>query len=182
LLLDKNMKGLAADREFLLVDTRYQDYPPNDVYARGDGYITTAKLLEPADVVRNTIGHQSVAVGNNVRQVASASLTPSAPGRAPVATPAVTAAPSLAAAAPSLPLQANVSTGAPFRLDLKPLVGNGRLVSVTSADGSPVSWAAVDSANGQLIGSAPSSAQLEVSVMAPGEAAPRRLRISLQAR
>jgi filamentous hemagglutinin family protein len=181
-LLDKGMKGLSADREFLLVDTRYQDYPPGSVYARGDGYITTAKLLEPADVVRDTIGHQSVAVGVSVTQVAGASLAPVVSGRTPLSAPAVVAAPSLAAAAPTLPLQVSVNAGAPFRVDLKPLVGNGRLVSVTTADGATVNWAAVDSANGQLIGSAPASAQLEVTVMSPGESVPRRLRVSLQAR
>lgn len=183
LLLDKDMKGLAASRKFLLVNTRYQDYPPTEVYAQGNGYITTAQLLEPADVVRAPIAHQSMATGNIGRQV-SAPVAPLAVAgqRVLAAAPAVASAPPLAVAAPTLPLQAQVQREAPFRIDLKALIGSGRLVGVTAADGSAIGWAAVDANSGQLIGSAPSSAQLIISVMEPGQTTPKRLTLSLQAR
>lgn len=183
LLLDKSMKGLAADREFLLVNTRYQDYPPASVWARGDGYITTAQLLEPADVVRATSGHQSMAAANNLRLAGSGSMPASVPGRSLLSgTPLASTAPGLAAASSQLPLRADVTVNAPFRLDLRPLVGNGRLTGVSAADGSAPGWVSVDAAAGQLIGTAPSSAQLQVSVLDPGQTVPRRVRINLQAR
>jgi hypothetical protein len=183
LLLDKSMKGLAADREFLLVNTRYQDYPPTSVWARGDGYITTAQLLEPADVVRAASGHQSAAAANNLRLAGAGSAPGAVPGRSPLAgTPVASAAPGLAAASSALPLRADVTANAPFRLDLRTLVGNGRLTGVSAADGSALGWVSVDPAAAQLIGTAPSSAQLQVAVLDAGQTVPRRVRINLQAR
>jgi hypothetical protein len=79
-------------------------------------------------------------------------------------------------------LRADVTANAPFRLDLRTLVGNGRLTGVSAADGSALGWVSVDPATAQLIGTAPSSAQLQVAVLDAGQTVPRRVRINLQAR
>jgi len=182
LLLNKGLSGLATDRQFLLINTRYQDYQPQDVYAKGNGYITTAQALEPADVLRVTTGHQSVALGNQARQFSLGELTEmsklnqqiSSTGPVPGASAAVLTAGNAA------PLRVAVPMGRAFKLDLSTVLGQGRISAIAATDGSPTAWVSTAD-NGQLIGTAPGATELVVSIVDPGQAQPRKIRVQLQA-
>ena len=181
LLLNKDMNGLATDRNFLLINTRYQDYLPQDVYAKGNGYITTAQALEPADASRVTTGHQSVTLGNQSRQFSLGELTEmsklnqqiSSTGPVPGASTAVLSADA------AVPLRVAVPMGRAFKLDLSEVVGQGRVSAIAAADGSATAWVAT-SGNGLLIGTAPKATELVVSIVDPGQSQPRKVRVLLQ--
>jgi hypothetical protein len=188
LLLDKDMKGLAADRSFLLINTRYQDYLPASVYAKGNGYITTAQALEPADVARPVSGHQSVVQGNQVRHFAMGELAGLGRINGLIGATPVSVAPLSLGDAGSgsvsrqTPLRVSVAVGQPFRIDLRAVVGQGRLSGVTLVDGGAAPWVAADGANAGLIGTAAGAADLSVNIQDPGSAQVRRVRVQLQTR
>jgi filamentous hemagglutinin family protein len=183
LLLTKDMRGLENDRNFLLINTRYQDYLPQDVYAKGNGYITTAQALDPADASRLTSGHQRLALGNQSRQFSLGDLTQmsalnqqfSATGPGAKALSA-----SVMSAGAAVPLRVGVAIGRAFKLDLSEVLGQGRVSGIAAADGSATAWVATVG-KGQLIGTAPKATELVVSIVDPGQAQPRKVRVQLQA-
>lgn len=185
LLLNKDMSGLDTDRNFLLVNTRYQDYQPADVYAKGNGYITTAQALEPADVLRATSGHQSLSLGNQTRHFSVGELSRMTQlnqqlgASAPVVTGAYGSVAVLAQGS-AVPLRVAVPMGQAFKLDLSDVVGKGRVSAIAAADGSATPWVTV-AGNGQLIGTAAKATELVVSIVEAGQAQPRKVRVQLQA-
>lgn len=189
LLLDKGMNGLAsaafsvtADRDFLLINTRYQDYLPQDVYAKGNGYITTAQALEPADALRVTTGHQSVALANQSRQFSMGALTEMSKLNQQISSlgPVPAASSAVLSGSVDVPLRVPVPMGRAFKLDLSEVVGKGRVSAIAAADGSATAWVAT-SDSGLLIGTAPKATELVVSIVDPGQSQPRKVRVLLQA-
>ena len=185
-LLDKDMKGLATDRNFLLINTRYQDYLPQDVYAKGNGYITTAQALEPADVLRASTGHQSSGQGNQMRQFSLGELTSLSQlnqqlgANANVVKGSAASVVAVLSGSAPAPLRVSVPVGQAFKLDLSDVVGRGRVSAIAAADGSATPWVSA-AGNGQLIGTAPKATELVVSISDPGQAQPRKVRVQLQA-
>jgi len=185
-LLDKDMKGLATDRNFLLINTRYQDYLPQDVYAKGNGYITTAQALEPADVLRASTGHQSSGQGNQMRQFSLGELTSLTQlnqqlgANANVVKGSAASVVAVLSGSAPAPLRVSVPVGQAFKLDLSDVVGRGRVSAIAAADGSATPWVSA-AGNGQLIGTAPKATELVVSISDPGQAQPRKVRVQLKA-
>ncbi len=192
LLLNKDMNGLASetfnvtsDRDFLLINTRFQDYPPAAVYARGNGYITTAQALNPEDVTRVTQGHQSTALGQQTREVTPDQIERmSKMNQLTGVTPSVFTSPrgsfAMISSSTAVPLRVAVPMGRAFKLDLRDLVGQGRLSSIAAADGSATPWVSA-AGQAELIGTAPRATELVLSITDPGQTQPRRIRLQLQA-
>lgn len=192
LLLNKDMNGLAsetfnvtADRDFLLINTRFQDYAPSTVYAKGNGYITTAQALNPEDVVRVTAGHQSTALGQQAREVTPDQIERmSKMNQLTGVTPTVLTGPrgsfAMISSSTAVPLRVAVPMGRAFKLDLRDLVGQGRLTTIAAADGSATPWVSA-AGQAELIGTAPKATELVLSIMDPGQVQPRRIRLQLQA-
>lgn len=192
LLLNKDMNGLASetfnvtsDRDFLLINTRFQDYPPAAVYARGNGYITTAQALNPEDVTRVTQGHQSTALGQQTREVTPDQIERmSKMNQLTGVTPSVFTSPrgsfAMISSSTAVPLRVAVPMGRAFKLDLRDLVGQGRVSSIAAADGSATPWVSA-AGQAELIGTAPRATELVLSITDPGQTQPRRIRLQLQA-
>lgn len=192
LLLNKDMNGLAsetfnviADRDFLLINTRFQDYTPASVYAKGNGYITTAQALNPEDVVRVTAGHQSTALGQQSRevtpdQIERMSKMNQLTGVTPTVLTGARGSFAMISSGAAVPLRVAVPMGRAFKLDLRDLVGQGRVTTIAAADGSATPWVSA-AGQAELIGTAPKATELVLSIMDPGQAQPRQIRLQLQA-
>lgn len=192
LLLNKDMNGLAsetfnviADRDFLLINTRFQDYTPASVYAKGNGYITTAQALNPEDVVRVTAGHQSTALGQQSRQVTPDQIERMSKmnqltGVTPTVLTGARGSFAMITSSTAVPLRVAVPMGRAFKLDLRDLVGQGRVSTIAAADGSATPWVSA-AGQAELIGTAPKATELVLSIMDPGQAQPRMVRLQLQA-
>lgn len=192
LLLNKDMNGLAsetfnviADRDFLLINTRFQDYVPESVYAKGNGYITTAQALNPEDVARATAGHQSTALGQQSRevtpdQIERMSKMNQLTGVTPTVLTGARGSFAMISSGAAVPLRVAVPMGRAFKLDLRDLVGQGRVTTIAAADGSATPWVSA-AGQAELIGTAPKATELVLSIMDPGQAQPRQIRLQLQA-
>jgi filamentous hemagglutinin family protein len=191
LLLNKDMNGLASgtvnvtsDRDFLLINTRFQDYTPTSVYAKGNGYITTAQALNPEDVVRVTAGHQSSALGQQAREVTPDQIERMTKmnqltGVTPTVLTGARGSFAMISSGAAVPLRVAVPMGRAFKLDLRDLVGQGRVSTIAAADGSATPWVSA-AGQAELIGTAPKATELVLSIMDPGQAQPRSIRLQLQ--
>jgi hypothetical protein len=191
LLLNKDMNGLASgtvnvtsDRDFLLINTRFQDYTPTSVYAKGNGYITTAQALNPEDVVRVTAGHQSSALGQQAREVTPDQIERMTKmnqltGVTPTVLTGAHGSFAMISSGAAVPLRVAVPMGRAFKLDLRDLVGQGRVSTIAAADGSATPWVSA-AGQAELIGTAPKATELVLSIMDPGQAQPRSIRLQLQ--
>lgn len=176
-LLNPELNGLA--RDFVLVRTRYDDYPPATLVERGNGYITTADYVptEDASSAARASLMGSVAYGGALpgSVVSGAPTSPDVqlvigqPFR-----PTTTAIPvqvlADATQAPDEPLLVpvllTVKPGTHFQSSLSFLQGHGDVVAVTQADGQPLpAWVNVDLAGGKVFGTTPGGASRELPLL-----------------
>ena len=173
LLVDR-FNGLPYD--FRRLRTVYDGYPPNQVAEAGNGYITTAALVDPDQGARQ-IGGSTVEGNSPGNHTTAATLVDdrsamngdgalagvlmgSQPVQAlPLATPALQAPSGAGLGAdllPQAPLRAQVVPGERFLLTLPELLGPGRLLDARLADGSALPGWLMLTPDGQgLVGAAP---------------------------
>lgn len=173
LLVDR-FNGLPYD--FRRLRTVYDGYPPNQVAEAGNGYITTAALVDPDQGARqiggstvegNSPGNHTTAATlvddrsamNGDGAVAGVLMGSQPVQGLPLATPALQAPSGAGLGAdllPQAPLRAQVVPGERFLLTLPELLGPGRLLDARLADGSALPGWLMLTPDGQgLVGAAP---------------------------
>ncbi|MCD8523947.1 MAG: hypothetical protein LRY72_17040 [Saccharospirillaceae bacterium] len=173
-LLTDRFDGMSFD--FRRLRTLYDNYPPGSVAERGNGYITTAVLLDPDQAVRQpggaTVGARAPAnttlatalVAEQSAMAADGVVSALLVGNDPLANLAFGPAPLSgmegagmgAALLPVLPLRVALSPGERFSVSLSDLITGGRLTSSTLVDGSPMPpWLLLDTTIGALLGVIP---------------------------
>lgn len=187
LTLADRFDGLGYNFRRLL--TLYDDYPPASVAEQGNGYITTAKLIDPDQFFRQAGGStmEAGASGNATLSVAipsvesamgeegKALVLDAASGRPVAQLPSgPTAFAGISASAepsvPAVPLQASVRMDKPFSVALGEFVRGGRVLEASLADGSPLPrWLSLDRERRRLVGRTPA-----------GQLGPWRVRIAVQ--
>ncbi|PKO56170.1 MAG: hypothetical protein CVU28_03900 [Betaproteobacteria bacterium HGW-Betaproteobacteria-21] len=184
-----NGRWLVYDDNPLLVDrfdglqyafrrlrTLYDNYPPAGVAERGNGYITTAVLLDPDQAVRQPGGSTvsggepmntttSIAIAGERSAMSGSGLTdtlrwvgtpvaelPSGP----TALVGIDSAGLASGMLPQLPLQVALVTHERFNVPLLDLIPGGFVLGASLVDGGALpSWLGVDQARGVLVGELP---------------------------
>lgn len=184
-----NGRWLVYDDNPLLVDrfdglqyafrrlrTLYDNYPPAGVAERGNGYITTAVLLDPDQAVRQP-GGSTVSGGEPLNTTTSIAIpgersAMSGSGLAdtlrwadtpvgelpsgPVALVGFDRGGLTSGMLPQLPLQVALAAQERFNIPLLDLIPGGVVLGASLADGSTLpNWLGVDQARGVLIGELP---------------------------
>ncbi|MFZ4550965.1 MAG: filamentous hemagglutinin N-terminal domain-containing protein [Aquabacterium sp.] len=176
-LLNPEMNGLA--RDFILVRTRYDDYPPTTVVEQGNGYITTADYIPTEDAAMMAKSTSGVSLGYGFPLTGSVMTTyPSQPnGYIAIGqpfTPPTTFAPVQLFAAGAqvpeepllVPVLVSVEPGQHFQTSLSYVSGFGEVVAVTLADGQalPV-WMNFDKSTLRLFGTPPKGEPRDVALL-----------------
>ncbi len=176
-LLNPEMNGLA--RDFILVRTRYSDYPPSSVLEQGNGYITTADYIPTEDAAMMAKSTSGVALGYGFPLTGSVMTAyPSqsngyiAIGQ-PFEAPTTLAPMQLFAAGAQVPEEPllvpvllSVEPGQHFQTSLSYVSGFGEIMAVTLADGQPLpSWLNFDKATMRLFGTLPKGEAGDVALL-----------------
>lgn len=170
-LVDR-LGGLSYD--FRRLETLYDSYPPGSVQELGNGYITTARLIDPDQAVRQVGGATPSGDSSNATLSLAIPGVDSAMGGDGLVLvlgsqgqtlgqmasgPAAFVGLDVGGAMPtvsSAPLLVNVTAGEPFNVALGDFVQSGRVSSSALSTGAALpSWLSVDVKSSRLIGRLP---------------------------